>query len=162
MATELVALTANTIRIKPVIRNIPPITGKATSKPHDNRSLPWTYKINRSALSALTAVTDWWKGRGKGHGVKPCLHMWFVLQSDAIFVALWVASSFKHVPNFGDMAATKSQVVYARDFEVVTRARQKLRPVTLQKSPVETGLKMVESEIGAKLCRWRVDKIFDP
>ena len=45
----------------------------------------------------------------------------FVAQLNAIFVALWVASSFKHVWEFGDIAATKAQVVYKRDFEVTTQ-----------------------------------------
>ena len=39
----------------------------------------------------------------------------FVAQLDAIFVARRVASSFKYVRNFGDIAATKSQVVYTRE-----------------------------------------------
>ena len=39
-----------------------------------------------------------------------------VTQLDAIFVVLWITSSFKHVRNFGDIAATKTQVVYMCDF----------------------------------------------
>lgn len=61
MATELVALTARTIRTRPVIRKILPITGNATSKSHDKGSLPCTCRntmINQSALRVVTAVTD--------------------------------------------------------------------------------------------------------
>ena len=37
-----------------------------------------------------------------------------------------VASSFKHVRNFGDIAATNSQVVYTRDFKVATQSATKI------------------------------------
>ena len=50
----------------------------------------------------------------------------FVAQLDAIFVALWVASSFKHVRNLGVIAATKSQVVYTGDFVVAIQSATKI------------------------------------
>ena len=50
----------------------------------------------------------------------------FVARLDAIFVALCVASSFKRVRNFGDIAATKSQVVYTGDFEVAIQSATKI------------------------------------
>ena len=46
----------------------------------------------------------------------PFTQVIFVAQLDAIFVVLGVTSSFKHDQNLGDIAATKSQVVYTRDF----------------------------------------------
>ena len=50
-------------------------------------------------------------------------------QLDAIFIALGVASSFKHVRNFGDIAATKSKAVYMRDFEVATQSATKIASI---------------------------------
>ena len=59
----------------------------------------------------------------------------FVVQLDATFVVLPVTSSFKHVQNFGNIAATKLQVVYTHDFEVATRsALQKFHQVAQQTS----------------------------
>ena len=50
----------------------------------------------------------------------------FIAQLDAIFIALCVASSFEHVRNLGDIAATKSQVVYTRDLEVAIQNATKI------------------------------------
>lgn len=47
VVTELLFLTASTIRTTPVMSKIPPITGKATSKPQDSCRLPNSYKIEK-------------------------------------------------------------------------------------------------------------------
>ena len=44
--TELF-LTASTIRTTPAMSKIPPITGKATSKPQDSCRLPNSYKMEK-------------------------------------------------------------------------------------------------------------------
>ena len=46
VVTELF-LTASTIRTTPVMSKIPPITGKATSKPQDSCRLPNSYKMEK-------------------------------------------------------------------------------------------------------------------
>ena len=47
VVTELPFLTASTIRTTPVMSKIPPITGKATSKPQDSCRLPNSYKMEK-------------------------------------------------------------------------------------------------------------------
>ena len=47
VVTELLFLIASTIRTTPVMSKIPPITGKATSKPQDNCRLPNSYKMEK-------------------------------------------------------------------------------------------------------------------
>ena len=71
---------------------------------------------------------------------KARLHRRFLSQQlDAIFVAPKIASSFKHVRNPCDIAATKSFLVYTCDFEVATWARQKLHRVAATKIACVNG-----------------------
>ena len=58
--------------------------------------------------------------------LKPHLHKLFWSREDAIFVALRVESSFKHVQNFGDIPATKSRVVYTGKLKVATQSVTKI------------------------------------
>ena len=50
----------------------------------------------------------------------------FVVQVNEIFVVPWAESSFKHVQILGDIAATKSQVVYKCPFEVPIQSVTKI------------------------------------
>ena len=56
VVTELLFLTASTIRTTPVMSKIPPITGKATSKPQDNCRLPNSYKMEKKRKIACDGL----------------------------------------------------------------------------------------------------------
>ena len=108
-----------------------------------------TTVLFRTTLTRPTLNTNYWYSWvqtinyhiSNASCLKAHLHRRFLSQQlGAIFVTLklhQVASSFKHVRNPCDMAATKSHwkshLVYTCDFEVATLARQKLHQVAATK-----------------------------
>lgn len=56
VVTEVPFLTASTIRTTPVTSKIPPITGKATSKPQDSCRLPNNYKMEKKRKEKKDSV----------------------------------------------------------------------------------------------------------
>ena len=59
VVTELLFLTASTIRTTPVISKIPPITGKATSKPQDSFRPPKSCEMEKKRKERRIACVAW-------------------------------------------------------------------------------------------------------